>query len=203
MPPIFPASAPASIARAVEVLQRAGVIAIPTDTVYGVAAHGLMNDAVERIYAIKKRPNEKAIPLLLASGDDVLQVAREVSPTARALMQKFWPGALTLVLKKQPHIPEAVTATDTVAVRVPDHPVVRELIRALGAPLAATSANKSGQPELLDARAIADVLGEQLDLILDGGICAGGVPSTVVDVSGDEIQVLRVGAIPESAIRDA
>ncbi|MCA1554911.1 MAG: L-threonylcarbamoyladenylate synthase, partial [Chloroflexi bacterium] len=110
---------------------------------------------------------------------------------------------LTLVLKKQPHIPAAVTTTDTVAVRVPDHPLVRDLIRALGAPLAATSANKSGRPELLDAQAIADVLGDQLDLILDGGICAGGVPSTVVDVSGDEMRVLRVGAIPESVIRNA
>jgi len=201
--PILPASSPDSIARAVAILQRGGVIAIPTDTVYGVAAHGLLNDAVERIYVVKERPNEKAIPLLLASADDVLQVAREVSPTARTLMQKFWPGALTLVLKKQPHIPAAVTSTDTVAVRVPDHPVVRALIRTLGAPLAATSANKSGQPELLDAQAIADALGDQLDLILDGGVCVGGVPSTVVDVSGDALRVLRVGAIPENEIRNA
>lgn len=192
---IVPAADPQSIARAVGVLERGGVIAIPTDTVYGVAAHGLLNEAVEKIYGIKGRPVEKAIPLLLAAADEVESVARDVPPIARTLMQKFWPGALTLVLKKQPHLPEAVSSTDTVAVRVPDHPVAHELIRALGAPLAATSANKSGQPELLDVQSIADVLGEQLDLILDGGRCTGGVPSTVVDVTVEPMRVLRVGAI--------
>ena len=199
----LPAHEPESITRAVEVLRRGGVIAFPTDTVYGVGAHGLLNDAVERLYVVKGRPAEKAIPLLLAAADEVGSVAREISPAARALMRKFWPGALTLVLKKQPHIPPAVTATATVAVRVPDHPVVRELIRALGAPLAATSANRSGQPELLDAQAIAEVLGGALDLILDGGRCSGGVPSTVVDVSGDGLRVLRAGAIPEEELRKA
>ena len=199
---ILPADDPAAIARAADALRAGAVVALPTDTVYGVAAHGFLNDAVEKIYVIKERPNEKAIPLLLASADDVLQVAREVSPAARRLMERFWPGALTLVLKKQPRLPPAVSATDTVAVRVPDHPVVRHLVRALGAPLAATSANKSGQPELLDAKDIADVLGAWLDLILDGGRCTGGVPSTVVDVSGEPLRVLRVGAIsPEALIR--
>jgi L-threonylcarbamoyladenylate synthase len=191
----LPASEPQSIARAVEVLRAGGVIALPTDTVYGVGAHGLLNDAVERLYEVKGRPTEKAIPLLLASADDIGSVARDLSPQALDLMRRFWPGALTLVLRKQPHLPPAVTATDTVAVRVPDHPVVRELIHALGAPLAATSANRSGQPELRDAPSIDAVLGDALELILDGGPCAGGVPSTVVDVSGEELRVLRVGAI--------
>jgi L-threonylcarbamoyladenylate synthase len=201
--PVLHASDHQSIMRAVELLRGGGVIAFPTDTVYGIGAHGLLNDAVEKIYVIKGRPAEKAIPLLLASADEVERVAREVPPIARTLMQRFWPGALTLVLKKQAHLPPAVTTTDTVAVRVPDHPVVRALIRALGAPLAATSANKSGQPELLDAQAIANVLGDQLDLILDGGRCEGGVPSTVVDVSAEPLKILRVGAIAEEAIRNA
>jgi L-threonylcarbamoyladenylate synthase len=191
----LPAPEPQSIARAVEVLRAGGVIALPTDTDYGVGAHGLLNDAVERLYEVKGRPTEKAIPLLLASTDDVGSVARDLSAQALDLMRRFWPGALTLVLRKQPHLPPAVTMTETVAVRVPDHPVVRDLIRALGAPLAATSANRSGQPELLDAPSIEAVLGNALDLILDGGPCAGGVPSTVVDVSGEELRVLRVGAI--------
>src|SRR5439155_4048848 len=112
-------------------------------------------------------------PLLLASTDDIGSVARDLLPQALDLMRRFWPGALTLVLRKQPHLPPAVTATDTVAVRVPDHPFVRDLIRALGAPLAATSANRSGQPELLNAPCIEAVLGDALDLILDGGPCAG------------------------------
>ena len=199
---ILPASDPQSIVRAVEVLRGGGVIAFPTDTVYGVGAHGLLNAAVDRLYVVKGRPADKAIPLLLASADDIETVARDLSPQARALTRRFWPGALTLVLRKQPHIPPAVSSTDTVAVRVPDHPVVRALIRALGAPLAVTSANHSGQPELLDASSIAAALGDALDLILDGGPCAGG-PSTVVDVSGDTLRVLRVGAISAEVVRNA
>jgi L-threonylcarbamoyladenylate synthase len=188
-----------SIRSAVEVLRAGGVIAFPTDTVYGVGAHGLLNDAVEKLYVVKGRPAEKAIPLLLAAAAEVDSVARDISPAARNLMHRFWPGALTIVLKKQPHLPAAVTGTDTVAVRVPDHAVVRALIRALGAPLAATSANRSGKPELLDAQSIGSVLGGLLDLILDGGRCAGGVPSTVVDASGETLKVLRVGAIAAEA----
>jgi L-threonylcarbamoyladenylate synthase len=203
MTSILSTSNPHAIPHALSILHRGGLIALPTDTVYGIAAHGLLGDAVEKIYVAKGRPNEKAIPLLLASADEIESVAREVPPMARRLMQRFWPGALTLVLKKQPHLPLAVTSTDTVAVRVPNHPFVRELIRALQAPLAATSANKSGQSELLDAQAIMRELGDQLDLILDGGVCAGGVPSTVVDVTVEPLRVLRVGAIAESVIRAA
>jgi L-threonylcarbamoyladenylate synthase len=197
---ILPADDPLSLTRAVEVLRGGGVIAFPTDTVYGVGAHGLLNDAVERLYAVKGRPAEKAIPLLLASAAEVESVARDISPAARALMRRFWPGALSIILKKQPHLPPAVSSTDTVAVRVPAHPVVHDLIRALGAPLAATSANRSGEPELLDAQAIAGVLGGALDLILDGGRCSGGVPSTVVDASGATLRVLRVGSIAADAV---
>jgi L-threonylcarbamoyladenylate synthase len=189
------------MARAVEILRGGGVIAFPTDTVYGIGAHGLIGAAVERLYAIKERPNDKSIPLLLASADDVMQAVREVPPAARALMRRYWPGALTIVLRKQPHLPDAVSGTDTVAVRVPDHAVVRALIRALGAPLAATSANKSGHPELLDAEAIAATLGGQLDLILDGGPLHGGVPSTVVDARAEPLRVLREGAISAAALR--
>jgi L-threonylcarbamoyladenylate synthase len=199
--PILLTADPQALLYALTLLHHGALIALPTDTVYGIAAHGLLGDAVEKIYIAKGRPSEKAIPLLLASADDVLSVAREVPPVARRLMARFWPGALTLVLKKQPHIPLAVTNTDRVAVRVPDHPFVRELIRALGAPLAATSANKSGQPELLDAQSIVRELGDQLDLILDGGMCKGGVPSTIVDVTVEPLRVLRVGAIPESVIQ--
>ncbi|MBI1802594.1 MAG: threonylcarbamoyl-AMP synthase [Chloroflexi bacterium] len=194
------AADPRALDEAVRALRRGGLIAFPTDTVYGIGAHALLGEAVEKIYAVKNRPNERAIPLLLASADDVPSVAREVSPAARALMARFWPGALTLVLKKQPHIPAAVSATDSVAVRVPDHALVRRLIRALGAPLAATSANRSGQPELLDAPAIAEVLGEWLDIILDGGRCGGGAPSTVVDATVEPMRVLRAGAISPDAL---
>ena len=197
---ILPTGDPLSLRRAVEVLRAGGVIAFPTDTVYGVGAHGLLNDAVEKLYVVKGRPAEKAIPLLLAAAAEVDGVARDISPAAWNLMQRYWPGALTIVLKKQAHLPPAVSGAETVAVRVPDHAVVRDLIRALGAPLAATSANRSGEPELLDAQAIGRVLGGTLDLILDGGRCAGGVPSTVVDASGETLRVLRAGAIPAEAL---
>ena len=197
---VLPAADPASIQRAVAALRAGCVIAFPTDTVYGVGAHGLLHDAVDQLYVVKGRPAEKAIPLLLADAAEADTVARDISPAARELMRRFWPGALTIVLRKQPHLPLAVTATDTVAVRVPDHAVVRALITALGAPLAATSANRSGEPELLDAQAIARVLGASLELILDGGPCAGGVPSTVVDASGPVLRVLRAGAIPAEAL---
>lgn len=201
---ILPAADPHSIQRAVAVLRAGGVIAFPTDTVYGVGAHGLLNDAVEKLYVVKGRPSEKAIPLLLADAFEIDSVARDISPVARDLMQRFWPGALTIVLTKHPHLPPAVTSTATIAVRVPDHAVVRDLIRALGAPLAATSANRSGEPELLDAPSIARVLGASLDLILDGGLCSGGIPSTVVDASGEKLVLLRVGAIAaEDVMRDA
>ncbi|MBI5880007.1 MAG: threonylcarbamoyl-AMP synthase [Chloroflexi bacterium] len=193
--PILDMSDPAAIARAVKLLRGGGVIAFPTDTVYGIGAHGLIGAAVERLYVIKARPNDKSIPLLLASVDDVSQAAREVTPAAAALMRRHWPGALTIVLRKQPHLPDAVSNRDTVAVRVPDHADVRALIRALGAPLAATSANRSGRPELLDAAAIAAELGAELDLILDGGPLHGGVPSTVVDATVEPVRVLRAGAI--------
>ncbi len=199
--PILNATDPAAIARAVEILRSGGVIAFPTDTVYGIGAHGLIGAAVERLYEIKERPNDKSIPLLLADAKDVMLVARAVPPIGHALMQRYWPGALTLVLRKQPHIPEAISAADTVAVRVPDHPLVRALIRALGAPLAATSANKSGRPELLDAQAIAAELGLGLELVLDGGTLAGGVPSTVVDVTVEPMRILREGAIAADELR--
>ena len=179
------------------VLLRAGeLVAFPTDTVYGVGAVAWDAAAVGRLYTAKLRSLEKAIPILLADPSDMQLVARDLPPAALRLAERFWPGPLTLVVAKAERVPAAVTAGgSTVAVRVPDHTVARALIRAAGAPLATTSANLSGQASPSTAQEVAAQLGGRIAMILDGGRCPGGVPSTVVDVTGEEPVLLRAGPI--------
>jgi len=181
-----------------------GLVSFPTDTVYGVGAHAFQPDAVERIYVAKIRPRDKAIPILLARADDLVLVAEGITETAWLLAERFWPGGLTLVLLKKASVPDVVSAGGpTVAVRVPDHPVFLALVAALGAPLAATSANLSGRPSLITAQDVEAELGWRIELILDGGACAGGVPSTVLDLTTDPPTILRAGAIVEEEINAA
>lgn len=185
-----------AIAVAARILAGGGLVAFPTDTVYGVGAHAFQPDAVERIYAAKIRPRDKAIPILLAQPDDLVLVAEGITETAWLLAERFWPGGLTLVLPKKANVPDVVSAGGpTVAVRVPDHPVPLALIAALGAPLAATSANLSGHPSPVTAQEVQAELGGHIELILDGGRCPGGVPSTVLDLTTDPPTILRAGAI--------
>ena len=181
---------------AVEVLANGGVAAIPTDTLYGLAANAFDESAVLKIYELKGRPDGMALPLLLSDAEDVRKCAEDVPAAAWALMERFWPGALTLVVSKSASIPAIVTAgLDTVALRVPDHPVPRAIVKALGAPITGTSANLSGRPGLTSAGAVRDEFGDTIDFVLDGGDAPGGVASTIVDVSGDELRVLREGAV--------
>jgi len=195
---------PESIARAAEVLRAGGVVGFPTDTVYGVGAHGLLPAAVERLYAVKERPGDKAIPLLLPGVDALPQVVCSIPDAAYALAERFWPGALTMVLYRAPAVPDAVTSGgDTVAVRVPDHPVTQTLLAALAAPLAATSANLSGQPAPDTADGVLAQLDGRIDLLLDGGTCPGGVASTVVDLTVEPLRILRAGGITAEEIRKA
>ncbi len=185
-----------AIGIAAQILAEGGLVAFPTDTVYGVGAHAFQPDAVERIYVAKIRPRDKAIPILLAQPDDLVLVAEGITKTAWLLAERSWPGGLTLVLPKKANVPDVVSAGGpTVAVRVPDHPVSRALIAALGAPLAATSANLSGHPSPVTAQEVEAELGGRIELILDGGQCPGGVPSTVLDLTADPPAVLRAGAI--------
>ena len=185
-----------AIGIAAQILAEGGLVAFPTDTVYGVGAHAFQPDAVERIYVAKIRPRDKAIPILLAQPDDLVLVAEGITETAWLLAERSWPGGLTLVLPKKANVPDVVSAGGpTVAVRVPDHPVSRALIAALGAPLAATSANLSGHPSPVTAQEVEAELGGRIELILDGGQCPGGVPSTVLDLTADPPAVLRAGAI--------
>ncbi len=201
---ILPVDQAHALERAIELVRQGQVIALPTDTVYGVAADGLNPAAIERLYVVKERSRDKAIPLLLASAGDLAQIAAQVPEAARILAAKFWPGALTLVVHAQSNVPPVLRAEgDSVAVRVPDHPIPRELARALGRPLAATSANISGGRDPSTAQEVEAQLGGRLALILDGGRVGGGVPSTVVDVSITPPRVLRQGALAIEEIERA
>lgn len=192
---------------AIRVLRAGGLVAVPTDTVYGLAVAMDAHGGLERLFEAKRRPAERAIAVLLADVEQAEAIAN-LTPVARALAEAFWPGGLTLVLAQRADrpLPEALTGgRSTIGVRVPDHPAPRALAAALG-PLPTSSANVSGEPEARDADEIERLFGGAVELILDGGPARGGPASTVVDMSGPEPRVLRAGAIPaatiESRLRD-
>lgn len=182
---------------AADVLLRGGLVAFPTETVYGLGANALDPIAVARIFEAKARPHFDPLIVHLADAEDLELVAHRVPPLALALASHFWPGPLTLVLPKGPVVPSIVTSgLDTVAVRVPDHPVARRLIELSGVPLAAPSANPFGLLSPTRAEHVVAGLGVAVDLIVDGGPTREGVESTIVEVRGDEVAVLRHGAVP-------
>jgi len=186
---------------AVEVLKKGGLVAYPTDTVYGLGADPLNEKAVARIYEVKNRPHNSPLPLLLADKSDLLKVALIVPEVAWRLVEQFWPGGLTLVVKKSSLVPDSITAGgDTVAVRIPDHHITIALIRGLGNPIVGTSANLSGKPSPVTATEVSRQLGNKVDLIVDGGRCPGGIESTVVDVSGPSPTLVREGAVSREDI---
>jgi L-threonylcarbamoyladenylate synthase len=181
---------------ALDLLRRGQAIAFPTDTVYGIGADGLNAAAVLQLYTIKDRPPSQAIPLLLADPDDLGLVSNNVPARARALGERYWPGGLTLVVPAAAHLPTALLAGGTtVAVRVPDQAVLRDLIRQLGRPLAATSANLHGYANPRTAQDVVAQLGARLPLVLDGGATPGDIASTIVDVSRPMPRVLRQGVV--------
>ena len=189
------------IKRAVAILKKGGIVAFPTDTVYGLGADPLNAQAVDRIYKAKRRPHNLPLPLLLAEKSDLLKVAAVVPDIAWQLAERFLPGGLTLVLRKSPWVPTTVTAGgDTIAVRIPNHPVPIALIRGLGAPIVGTSANLSGRSSPVTAEEVREQLGDEVDLIIDGGRCPGGTESTVLDFSGKVPTLIREGAIPRVEI---
>ncbi len=188
---IIPAS---EIQTAFEILQNGGIVAFPTDTVYGLGALAFNNTAIESIYTAKDRPIEKAIPILIGDLGDLEQVADDIPDMALRLAARFWPGPLTCIVPKKRTLPVAVSATATVAVRIPDHPDARALLRAAG-PMAVTSANISGQPSPSTAQEVYEQLNGRIPLILDGGKTKGGIPSTLVDCTGEKPVILREGPI--------
>lgn len=191
-------------AAAVAVLKAGGIVAMPTDTVYGVGVALSAPDGLPRLFAAKDRPLDKAIVLLVADVEQAATVG-VLTPAARALAERFWPGGLTLVLAQAPgaRLPAVLTGgAATIGVRIPDHECPRALARELG-PLPVTSANASGQPAANNAVDVMAQLGERVELVLDDGPARGGVPSTVVDCSGGEPRVLRAGAIDVGVIAQA
>lgn len=190
--------------RAIELLQRGEVVAVPTDTVYGIAADGLNAEAVEKLYVAKDRPPHKAIVLLIGDYADLENTAKYVSPTAQRLAQHFWPGGLTLVVEAQEGLPANLRAeTNTIGVRLPNSEVVRTLARRLGRPLATTSANRSGGANPRSAADVLQDLDGRIALVLDGGMTPGNVASTVLDCIVEPPRVLRAGAIEVAEIEEA
>jgi L-threonylcarbamoyladenylate synthase len=184
--------------RAVEVLKAGGLVAFPTDTVYGLGVSPWNLDAVARLYEAKSRPLDIAIPLLLSDASQLSRVA--IIPSRfehefKQLVKRFWPGGLTLVLPKAAIVPDAVSRGATVAVRVPDLELTRHVIRDAGGVLATTSANISGQPSPVTVQEVEDQLGDRIDLILDGGLSRGGVPSSILDCTVLPPMLLRRGTI--------
>jgi L-threonylcarbamoyladenylate synthase len=188
-------------AAAVAVLRAGGVVALPTDTVYGIGVALDAPHGIDRLFEAKQRPPDRAIMLLLDAADQ----ARSVSawpPAAVALAEAFWPGGVTVVVDQLPGAnlpPELTGGRPTIGLRMPDHACPRALAAAVG-PLPVTSANLSGLPPARDAMEIAEQLGDAVDCIIDGGPAHGGPASTVVDCTVDPVRILRVGAVPEDAV---
>jgi L-threonylcarbamoyladenylate synthase len=181
-------------AEAIRALEAGGLVGFPTDTVYGIAVASSAVDGLARLFAAKQRPPDRAIVLLLADSDQASTLG-VLGPAGEALARAFWPGGLTLVMARR-------DASGSIGLRVPDHPTPQALARAVG-PLPTTSANLSGEPEAASAIEVAEQLGEELDLILDGGPARGNRASTVVDVSGVGVRILRAGAIEVDEIARA
>jgi len=189
------------IEAAADILRRGGLTAYPTDTVYGLGARADDAAAIRRVFDLKARPLNQALPLLIGDLSQLTMVARAVSPLAERLISRFWPGALTLVLLKNQTLPDAVTGGgDTVAVRLPGHPVPRALATALGVPVVGTSANLTGMPSALTAGEVEDQLSDRVDIIIDGGHVIGGVESTVLDLTGAMPRILREGAVSRAEL---
>ena len=191
---------------AVRVLRNGGVAAIPTDTVYGLASAYDDEEAVDRVFRIKSRPSGLALPLLLDDASSVERYVSDVPESFWALAKAFWPGPLTIVIRKSPLVSDKLTAgRDTVGLRVPDHWLPRYISKSLDKAITGTSANLSGSPSLTTAQAVNEQLGHLVDLVIDGGESSGTTASTVVDLSGDTPTILREGSITlddvEKAIR--
>ena len=199
---ILPADSEDALRRALEVLNAGGLVAFPTDTVYGVGALAFDGTAIESIYTAKDRPVEKAIPILISDTGELNKVGKDIPDIALVLASRFWPGPLTILVPKRPDLPASVSATSTVGVRVPDHDVARALLRLAG-PMAVTSANISGAQSPVSAQEVYEQLGGRIPLIIDGGRTPGGVPSTLVDCMTPELKILREGPIRMEELHSA
>ena len=184
-------------------LREGGIIAFPTDTVYGLGASVFNHAAVSMIFVIKNRSRDQGLPVLIASESQLPELASDVPDSAYALAERFWPGGLTLVVPRRPEVPVLVAGySDTIAVRLPDHPCPQTLVQALGKPITGTSANRHNGPEPSSAAEVQRQLGNRLSMILDGGESPVPVPSTIVDTTQHPPKVVRLGGISLEQMRE-
>ena len=191
------------IQTAAKILQEGGLVAFPTETVYGLGGNGLDSEACKKIYIAKGRPSDNPLILHISEFEELNPIVREISPAAQKLMDAFWPGPLTMVFPKSEIVPDQATGgLDTVAVRFPNHPVARAIIHAAGLPIAAPSANSSGKPSPTRASHVEFDLNGKIDMIVDGGAAEWGLESTIVDVSGEVPMILRPGAVTKEMMEE-
>jgi len=192
---------PDAIAQAAGILRRGGLVAFPTETVYGLGADARNPEAVARVFRAKGRPADHPLIVHLADSGEIAQWAREVPAVAWQLAERFWPGPLTLILKRSPDVPAAVTGgQDTVGLRVPNHPVALALLRAFGGGIAAPSANRFGRVSPTSAAHVIAEFGDAVEWVIDGGSCRVGLESTILDLSGEQPRMLRPGAVTSEAL---
>jgi L-threonylcarbamoyladenylate synthase len=183
-------------------IRNGGLIALPTDTLYALAADPFRAEAVARVFAVKGRAFDQALPLIAADADQIATTLGQLPPAGTRLAARFWPGPLTMLIPAPPALADAVSAgTGRVGVRVPAHAIARAICRGAGCPLVATSANRSGQPATADPTEVERALGDDLDLLIDTGPAPGGAPSTIVDVTGAMPMLVRAGAVPWDEIQ--
>jgi len=190
------------IGRAADCLRAGGLVAFPTETVYGLGAHALDRRAVQRVFAAKERPASDPLIVHVAGMDDIAPLVTEIPPVVRQLADRFWPGPLTIVMRRSEQVPDGVTAgLDTVAIRVPSHPIAQALLRRARLPIAAPSANRFSRPSPTRAAHVLADLRDRIDMILDGGPTNVGLESTVVDLTHQPPIVLRPGAVAAAALQ--
>ena len=185
---------------AVECLKSGGIVAIPTDTVYGLAADPFNASAVQRLYTLKGRPDGKPIPLVLSSIDDVHRVAQNLPDYFFHLTNLFWPGGLTIIVEAKDLLPVLTAGGNTIGVRIPNNPLLLKILQTFGGPAAITSANLSGEPPATSAQEIGEELASRIDVIVDGGKTPGPIPSTVYDISVSPPLTRRHGVISEETL---
>ncbi len=182
-------------------LMQGQAVVMPTDTVYGVGVNAFDATAIDRLYALKERPAEKGIPILLSDQNQLVRVVQgQITARLQQLIDKFWPGALTLILPKHPLLPENISSNDGIAVRVPDHPLTRQLIAHAGGALAVSSANLSGEAAANSAESAQSMLDGRVAAIIDGGTLPNPLPSTIIDCRTENYKILREGVLTADAL---
>jgi L-threonylcarbamoyladenylate synthase len=192
------------IKEACKYLRSGGVVAFPTDTVFGLGSDVFNEDAIKKIYAVKNRPETLPLPVLVCDMHQLRRLVTGVTPAEQSLIDCFWPGGLTIIMRKSPAVPYCVTAGDeTVAVRMPDHSIPLMIMKEMGVPIIGTSANVSGKPSPLRFEDVESQLGSSVDYIVRSNTCRGGKESTVVDITSGFPIIVRKGIVSEEAIRNA